>query len=288
MIYVINYADDKFEKNRRFSTKTAYSKGKADKVIEFSPNDIDDDFRERNKHIFAYERGAGLWIWKPYIILKTLEQINDGDYLFYCDAGAIFVNKIQHLFDCMEREKQSVMIFELPLLSRQFTKKESFILMEFDDFEINQCAASYLLMKKNIFTISFIKEWLYYMQDERIVSPKHFLSDVEEFPDFYAHREDQSVLTILTKKYNLPVFRDPSDFGDRPWQYASKDWSYVPKVYTNSNYPKILISNRKTNPYVYLIKERLKTILNKIGLYTKEYYFKKYNIKSEQEKNFNF
>lgn len=275
MIYVINYADEKFEKNRKFSTKTAYSKGKANKVIEFSPNDIDDDFKERNKHIFAYERGAGLWIWKPYIILKTLEQINEEDYLFYCDAGTIFVNKVQYLIDCLERENQSIMIYELPLLSRQFTKKETFVMMGFDDFEINQCLAGYVLMKKNRFSISFVKEWLNYMEDEKIVSPKHFLPDVEEFPDFYSHREDQSVLSILTKKHILPVFRDPSDYGDMPWRYARREWTYAPRKYTNSPYPKIILSNRNTAPYKYLIKDKIRKLLNKTGLYTKEHFFKK-------------
>lgn len=279
MIYVINYADEKFEYNRKYSTKTAYSKGLADKVIEFSPKDIDIDFKENNKQIFSYKRGAGLWIWKPYIILKAIEQLNEGDYLLYCDAGTIFVNSIQYLVDSLEKVNQSIMIFELPLLSRQFTKKETFILMDFHDFEINQCAAGYLLVKKDSFSISFLNEWLHFMQDERIVSPKYFLPNVTEFIDFFSHREDQSILSILTKKHNLKVFRDPSDFGVRPWQYASKNWSYVPKVYTNSFYPKILISNRSSDPNIYLIKEKIKTILNKVGLYTKESYFKKYNIK---------
>jgi hypothetical protein len=268
MIYVINYADENFEESRKYNTKTAYSKGKADKVIEFSPDDIDSDFKKRNSKIFSYKRGAGLWIWKPYIILKALEKINEGDYLFYCDAGAIFVNEIQFLIDSLETEEQSIMIFELPLLQRQFTKKETYVLMDFDDYHTNQCLATCLLIKKNMFAHSFIKEWLYYMQDERIVSPKHFLPEVEEFEDFYSHREDQSVLSILTKKHNLPVFRDPSNYGDRPWEYYTNHWSYNPKKYNNSNYPKIIISNRKNNPIKYYKKERFLTFLNRVHLYT--------------------
>lgn len=279
MIYAINYADEKYEGFRKYNTKTAYLKGKADKVIECSSDDIDSEFRKKNHKILSYDRGAGLWLWKPYIILNALEQINKGDYLFYCDAGSIFVNEIQLLIDNLEKENQSIMIFELPLLARQFTKKETFILMGYDDYHFNQCAAGYILMKKNNEVIAFIREWLDYMQDERIVSHEYFLHEVDEFDDFYSHREDQSVLSILTRKHNLPVFRDPSDYGDRPWQYASKDWSYAPKVYMNSDYPKIIISNRKENPRKYKWKEKAKTILNKIGFYTENYYFRKYNLK---------
>ena len=32
-------------------------------------------------------RGYGYWIWKPYIILKTLESMNENDILVYTDAG---------------------------------------------------------------------------------------------------------------------------------------------------------------------------------------------------------
>ena len=32
-------------------------------------------------------RGGGYWIWKPYIISKMLEQINENDILVYIDAG---------------------------------------------------------------------------------------------------------------------------------------------------------------------------------------------------------
>ena len=95
MIYVVNYSDQNFEKSRQYSTKTACNKGKADVVLEFSTKDIDPFFLEQNKKIFSYKRGAGLWLWKPYIIKKALSKINQGDYLFYSDAGTIYVNRIQ-------------------------------------------------------------------------------------------------------------------------------------------------------------------------------------------------
>lgn len=284
MIYAINYADANFEKVRKFNTKTAYSKGQADKVIEYSPSDLDEEFVKKNKKILSYKRGVGLWLWKPYVILKTLKQIDEGDYLFYCDAGAIYVNKIQYLIDCMEKYQQSIMLFELPLLERQFTKKETFYFMNYDDYEQNQILAGYILLKKNSFSESFISEWLTYCEDERILSPKYFLDNIDEFEDFVAHREDQSVLSILVRKHNLPVFRDPSNFGDRPWQYASNEWSFKPKKYLNSNYPKIIISNRKADPQKYLVKERIKTILNKIGIYNQKVFFIKNSIYQKTNK----
>jgi len=285
MIYAINYADSNFERNRGYNTKTAYSKGKVDKVIEYSPENIDEDFKKKYANIFSYKRGNGLWLWKPYFILKTLYKIKDGDYLFYCDSGAIFVNKVKYLVDVLKNNNQSVMLFETSLLSRQFTKKESFYLMDFNEFNHNQILSGYILIKKNANSVQFVHEWLDFMCDERILSYKHFLKEIEEFKDFVSHREDQSVLDILARKKRIPVYRDPSDYGDRPWQYASKHWTFAEKTYNNSPYPKILISNRKSNPIIYKYKEKIKTILNHLNIYTKKYYFKKYNInplKNEQ------
>lgn len=266
MIYAITYSDDNYTLQRKYNCKTAYSKGKADKVIEYTPADISKEFKDRNASIFNYKLGAGLWIWKPYLILKTLLKIDTGDYLFYCDAGSIYINKIQFLIDCIEREKQEIMCFELPLLARQFTKRETFKLMDFSDYSTNQILANYILIKKSKFSIRFVRNWLNYMEDERISSPDHFCLGIDEFDDFVAHREDQSILSILARKSNISLFRDPSDYGLFQWQYISNGWSYSPKKYNNSPYPIIILANRKVNPIIYKIKSYLKIFLYKIGL----------------------
>ncbi|MFV0418662.1 MAG: hypothetical protein ACK5KT_08040 [Dysgonomonas sp.] len=285
MIVAINYADSKFEKQRRYNTKTAYSKGKVDKVIEYSPNDIDESFKEMNNHILSYPRGAGLWLWKPYFILKTLSKLEYGDYLFYCDSGAYYVNDVRFLIQALKRSKQSIMGFEIPTLERQFTKKESFTLMDYSKYDNNQLLGGYVLLKKEDFSIRFVEEWLKYATNEKIISPNYFIPEIEEFEDFRSHREDQSIFSILYHKHNLAPFRDPSQFGDRPWEYIyipafsawSSPWVYNPLQYTNSDYPKIVVSCRTSNPYRYKIKETLKTFLSVIGLYNERIYIKYHN-----------
>ena len=44
MIIAINYADEKFVKQQKLNTYTAYEKGKVDIVFEYSPEDIEDCF----------------------------------------------------------------------------------------------------------------------------------------------------------------------------------------------------------------------------------------------------
>lgn len=282
MIVSINFSDKNYEVQRKYNTQTAYSKGKVDKVIEYSPLDIDEKFREDNSAIFSYERGAGLWLWKPYFILKTLRELEEGDYLFYCDSGAFYINKVQYLVDVLEKSKQSVLGFEQPLLEREFTKKETFELMNYYNYTRNQLLGGYVLLKKDNFSVNFVQEWLNYATDERIISPKRFLFEIEESVDFKVHREDQSIFSILYHKYNLQVFREPTQKGDYPWLYRwlpmhnifSKAWSYHPRHYDNSNYPRILINCRNGNPQMSYKKEIIKDFLHYLGLYNETIYIR--------------
>jgi hypothetical protein len=121
--YLLNFADNNFRKSQIYNSYTAIKFGNFDKVFEFSPKDIDVNFKNKYSKIFSYKRGYGLWLWKPYFILKTLKELNDGDYLFYCDSGAYFLNDIDYLIRLSIDNNQSIIGFDLPLIERQFTKR---------------------------------------------------------------------------------------------------------------------------------------------------------------------
>ena len=282
MIIAINYADEKYKKAQKINTKSAYRKGKVDKVIEYGPKDIDLEFQEENKKIFEYSRGAGLWIWKPYFILKTLNKINDGDYLFYCDAGAYYINSIQYLIDEMENNNQEIMLYELPLISKQWTKEETFIGMNCINpiyKDSNQILATYILVKKSNNTVAFFEEFLHCCKNETLISFKTFNKNIENDKSFIAHREDQSILSILAIKYKLIPFRDPSQYGIRPWEYLQNDYLFQPKTYCNSNFPQIIVSYRSANIVTFKLKEKLKNYLFKCGILNEQFYRKKNSIK---------
>lgn len=278
MIVAINYADGNFKKHQKYNTKTAYKKGKVDKVIEYSPSDIDYKFKNENQSIFSYKRGAGLWLWKPYIISKTLDNVNYNDYIFYCDSGAYYVNNIKYLIDAMESNNKEIMVYELPLISRQWTKTETFEFFKCNNDEYknaNQILATYILIKKTDNTIKFFKEFLDKCCDERYISPKRFNSEIDNDKLFIEHREDQSILSILCMKYNIRPFREPSQYGDRPWEYRQRGFIYNSKKYSNSSYPQIIASYRKENLLKFKVKERVKKILYRLNIYNEKRFMKK-------------
>jgi hypothetical protein len=72
-------------------------------IIIFEKNDIDNDFINKNKSILNCNRGGGYWLWKPYIINKTLKKINDDDIIFYIDSKYYFIEHFANLYvDYME------------------------------------------------------------------------------------------------------------------------------------------------------------------------------------------
>lgn len=283
MIVSINYADKNFDSARKWNSLSAKYIGKVDKVVEYSPDDIDPEFKEENKTILKYKRGGGLWLWKPYIILDALKKLNAGDYLIYTDAGSFFIRSAKNLINCMVRDNVDIMLFEISTIEKYFTKRETFHLMECDEKfgDTNQICTGYIILKKTPHSVSFIEKWLYYAKDERISSYKKFIEGIKEHDFFSHHREDQSIVSLLAKKEEIIPYKDPSQFGERPWEYANAKWPIAIKKYSNSPYKSVIISNRKQNAVVFGIKEIIKRIMYRLGIMSKDKYLKKYGIPPE-------
>lgn len=276
MVVVINFAQgEPYEKFRNFCSKTAMWFGKADKVIEYRYDDIPKSYRNKHKDIFAYKRGVALWLWKPFFIYETLQKLNEGDWLFYVDSGCFVIDDIHLLIKCAEQNDTDVMLFEMPLLNRQFTKRECYEYFGITDYSFNQCAATYLLVKKTSKSCAFIEEWLHCCEKEELLSPMKMHPEIEEFSDFVSHREDQSVLSLLRFKYNMLVFRDCSDYGETPHMYYSSHYCYNPKKYENSTFPTIVLSNRRVSPLKYYVRYKIKRGLRKLGFISPESIIKK-------------
>ena len=250
MIIAINYADDRFATAQKFNSKTAYKYG-ADRVIEYSKEDIDADFYDKNKDILDEERGGGFWLWKSYIIHDALCKADYGDYVIYTDSGAAFVDRIDNLISCMERDSTDIMLFSLSNPERKYTKRDTFVLMDCDSADYadsNQRLAGYELYKKTDHAMKFVAEWLGYAQDRRIITDDPNVMGKSNYDGFVDHRHDQSVLSLLSKKWGIEVYRDPSQDGlsDDYKKTVSKE------ILDRSTYPQIIDIHRNPNlKYVY-------------------------------------
>lgn len=247
MIYAVNYSDLNFKAKQKLNTNSALKNG-FKKVFEYGPEDLDLDFKKKNEVILKEKRGGGYWIWKPYIILKSLEKISEGDYLFYCDSGAIFLKNPMELIDYMEKNKLDILPFELPLLEKQWTKRETFEILDCKTkkyMNSNQILATYFILKKTDFTVKFFKEFLDKVQDEKLVTDIKYMTQYKEFID---HRHDQSIFSLLCKKYEIIPFVEPTQYGDHPWLYNQhKKFIFIESNVNRIHSKKIILSLRKSS-----------------------------------------
>lgn len=221
-IIAINYANEGYSKAQNWNTKTALEVGDVDGVLNFSPNNIDKHFKKTNEKILKQYRGDGYYLWKPYIILKTLEEVLDeGEYLVYTDSGIIYLNSTRYLVNIMERNALDILAFSLESrgsnnLERYLTKRDCFILMGCDESkysETPQFTESFVVYKKSKFTLDFIKEELKYAKDPRIVTDMMNTLGYQNYPGFYDHKHTQSIFSLLLKKYQIQGFREPNQWG---------------------------------------------------------------------------
>ena len=198
----LTYSNDAYEKSKLKCLWTAKHIAGFDKVISTNPTFLDKDFLKENEAILSVKRGAGLWLWKPYIIYKILCELDDGDFLFYSDSGACFVRSIRPIIKSM---KQDIWCCDIPTIEEEFTKEECFSYMGCDSEQYrktNQRIATFMCFRKTQDTIAFVKEWLKLCKTFQLISPAESIRYKDHI--LYSHREDQSIFSLLTTSYYFP------------------------------------------------------------------------------------
>ena len=213
--YHINFSDSiKYSETIEFCNHTAKRVAGFDHVFSYNLNDIDKEFYLKNQHIFSQSRGAGYWLWKPYFLKKTLEKLRHGDLLVYSDACSYYISSIDPLKKLIKKDSKGILSFELHGLSeKKYTKRDAIELMNLNNskfVDTFQREASFIWIIKNDFTIDFIDEFLKYAQNEQILTD---MKGCENYPEFIDHRHDQSIWSLLCKKYSIEPHRLISQYG---------------------------------------------------------------------------
>ncbi|MBN1841174.1 MAG: hypothetical protein JW883_02695 [Deltaproteobacteria bacterium] len=277
--YLVSFATPDYYKSQRRLHKSALNYG-IDECISCTMKDIKrSDFYRKNKLILDQERGVGYWLWKPFIILDTLHKVDEGDIVMYSDSGAEVIGDIQPLIDICQA-KNGLVFFQVHNqdgtdggvhLNRKWIKRDCFVLMgaDYEKFYTSgQVAGSPQLYVKDQTNIDFVKEWLSYCEDPRILTDQPNTCGLENLPEFIEHRHDQAVLSILTRKYEIEIFRDPSQFGAHPRinglessKQTSRRVGSPQKTYENSPYDTLFYLHRKKN---FSLVHKLRNLVNRL------------------------
>ncbi len=196
-----------------------------DRIILYRPSDINPMFREANERVLSEPRGCGLWAWKPYFILRTLAQANEGDYVFYCDSQMRFIADPAPLFALCE-QNGGVLLFHQRReghRNRTWTKRDAFGLMGCDEpryHEGDNLVAGTQVYQKTPLAMAFVCELLQWCCKWNVISDAPNVTG-PNLPGFQDHRHDQSVLSLLAMRWGIEPVNDLTQYGvggpcDRP------------------------------------------------------------------------
>jgi hypothetical protein len=300
---LITFSTPNFNYSKNLLLKSAKSIG-----IKSIHAYTDKDFKKTSFYSTHYDiasqpRGAGYWIWKPYYILEHLKRADDGDVVVYCDAGVSIIKDIDPLINiCLGHdknkgvllfrnyqgasyigpgfEKTNEVLYHEALKNKYWGKRDVFVLMEMDEeryWNSPQLEGCFMFFKKTDFSMQFVAEWLKYCCNENIVTDKPNTQGKPNFDNFIMHIHDQVVLSLLAEKYNLELFRCPSQYGNhkKPERYR-RPGEYLMLPYTdpelNSDYDTLFLHHRiKKMPFfkqgIFDLKVFTKKQLNKIGIH---------------------
>lgn len=262
MKILVNYADEKYKKTQRVNSWTGRHIAGFDKVVEFGPQDIDESYRNFHMDIFSYTRGNGLWLWKPYLINRLLNECNDGDIVFYADSGCFFLKKIDSIIESLE-SGESIWVSDIPLLENCFTKSGCFIKMQCNSDEIrysNQIQGTFFMAINNEESRKFVAEWLHYCEDIELLAPEGELkTSINVGKEFLVHREDQSILSLLCKKHGIIAHKDPSQRGIFQASYYSPNYAFFPTKH-DDHYRNIILLHKTPDVSIFkIVKMLIKT-----------------------------
>ncbi|RCR67628.1 hypothetical protein [Larkinella punicea] len=251
---LISYSNKKYSISQKRLLKSAKRKYGITNHIKYNEKWLKKKkFYNENTFILSQSRGAGYMIWKPFIILETLNKVSPLDYIIYADSDMVFMKSIEPLFKICS-DNNGLMIFDNSTHKNStWTKRDCFILMDADKeeyYDNYQCMSGFIVLQKRDWVIHLMTEWLEYARDYRNSTDSENELGYPNLLDFIEHRHDQSILSILYKKYNLPLFRDPTQYGNqyKLLEYRVEGEFLISNRYENQNLIK------KNSPYDTLLE----------------------------------
>lgn len=170
---------------------------------------VNTNFYLQNKKILDCSRGSGYCAWKPYFILEALNELPENEILFYMDSE----DCIRDTYVLREKFDEKFKTYDYLFFTgnhpqKEYTRYDCFYLMnclEEKYFNQLQMEAGLIVVKNTPFIKLFMAEWMYYCTNYQIISFHAENIYGENDPTFKEHRDDQSILTNLVYKYNLPT-----------------------------------------------------------------------------------
>ena len=236
MFAVVAFADKRLAHSLRRFHRQATRMGVFDRIETLNEDDLSQNFLNEFQHRLDVSPGFGYWVWKPQVILQVMEKLQPGDILLYADAGCHLNRRgVHRLWEYAEIVKSSptgILGFELSF-GRELTHPESSWTKGdlFDFFGIKkdsefasspQVCGTVIIFQKRPNVEAFLRQWLdvfrghFGLVDD---SPSSW-----NFPDFVAHRHDQSVFSLMAKLSGAYLLSHSESYPAKVKSNGRPDW----------------------------------------------------------------
>lgn len=185
-------------------------------VVSDDSDPIFNSFYSKHRNfVESHKRGYGYWLWKPFIVLEYAKRLRSGDTIFYCDIGCEFSLAGRERFNNLVSlsKHQPIVAFEAGarLFEHQWSKPALLDYLSVPTVDCNspQIAATFFFIQVNSFTLALLEEWYYICT---LDDCKFLVDDNDIAIDYIEHRHDQSIFSLLLKKYKISPHRMNSNF----------------------------------------------------------------------------
>lgn len=210
------YSDERFENPRKALVNLAKKTRIFNQIFEYDRDWLESTrfFLENQKVLQERTRGDGWCLWKPYVILESLEKVADDEVVLYMDATDTFIPNLSNFLKNFFKDKDILLSLMGENPNYKFCKRDVFIKMCCDSpkyWNSKQLEAGIIGVKNTQKGKNFIREYLNFCKDPDIITDSPNLLG-ENFSDFVRHASDQAVLTILGEKNSILPSKDIRHF----------------------------------------------------------------------------
>ena len=197
-VYLVSYADgnEVFYQNQNALAQSALNRG-IDFILNYRRCHIDAEFYKKNQELLDEKYGAGYWLWKPYVILKTMENTPEGSIIVYADSGSIFTRSLTPILKHLERYDGIFYRYNREVYGTIQSNLDHQVAQELgvsDNPEFDKSKplwAGFMVFRNCKLTRDFIKHWL------ELCSKPNFIKGYGKG----LHMHDQSLLCAVLLKY---------------------------------------------------------------------------------------
>jgi len=184
-------------------------------IFQFCP-----EISQHKNFLFSNRRGFGYWLWKMFLVKELMNHIPEGEMTFYIDMGCAYnvnENAKKRFSDYVNYAYEHDALFlHNQYKEKSWTKMDTYVRIFPNDkshLETFQITGGFQFLKNTPQNKNIINEIIELMIENNYHNITDAPSIIKNDNTFVEHRHDQSVKSLIVKKYNLFFIK-----GEINWQ----------------------------------------------------------------------